>query len=335
MRQPTRDDVARHAQVSGSTVSRVLSGRTDIPIDAATRARVLAAAARLGYRANHLARALASGRTNTIGLLTIDSFTPFYGSIARHLTRLAEARGYRLAVQHAPSVFSDESTQDIALHSQVDGLIVCDLHAGIVSELSGQAPSPFPIVNVGVFEAEGSDGIRVDLLPGARQALAHLTEQGYRRIAYMQWAGGYDITEPRCRAYHEAICALGREPELINVHGMERRNAREAIAAYVREHGCPEAIFCRNDDIAIGCYRGLRDIGLSVPGDVALVGCDGIEDTEYLDCPLTTVVQPVEEMCALAWEYLEQRLHDNGSAPRYTPIVPQLSIRCSSIRSAR
>ncbi|HEU4752942.1 MAG TPA: substrate-binding domain-containing protein, partial [Armatimonadota bacterium] len=111
-----------------------------------------------------------------------------------------------------------------------------------------------------------------------------------------------------------------------------RAAARDAIKSYLARHSAPEAIFCMNDDMAIGCYRGLCDLGLRVPRDVALVGCDGIEHTEYLETPLTTIVQPLDDMSRAAWQLLERRLGDPGAPPQRVKLSARLAVRESSRR---
>ena len=131
-----------------------------------------------------------------------------------------------------------------------------------------------------------------------------------------------------------AMVAAGLKPEFIHYPLTERQRpvTRRLIQDYLREHGKPEAIFCHSDDVALGIYRGLCDAGVSVPEEIALVGCDGIEDTEYLECPLTTLVQPVAEMCAQAWLLLQQRLEDASKPAQHVMLKPALAIRESSRR---
>jgi LacI family transcriptional regulator len=114
----------------------------------------------------------------------------------------------------------------------------------------------------------------------------------------------------------------------------QRPLVRQSIQDYVREEGCPEAIFCHSDDVALGIYRGLCDLKLRVPGDVALVGCDGIQDTEYLECPITTLVQPVAEMCATAWRFMLRRLESPLVKRQSLVLKPELIVRESSRRRA-
>ena len=126
----------------------------------------------------------------------------------------------------------------------------------------------------------------------------------------------------------------GLKPEFLYypLSEQQREIVRQLIRDYVRQHGCPEAIFCHSDDVALGIYRGLCDLKLRVPQEVALVGCDGIQDGEYLECPLTTIVQPVAEMCAAAWRFLVQRLERPKMKKQQTVLKPKLVVRESSRR---
>jgi DNA-binding LacI/PurR family transcriptional regulator len=127
----------------------------------------------------------------------------------------------------------------------------------------------------------------------------------------------------------------GLKPEFLYypLSSEQRPIVRRLITQYIRLHGCPEALFCHSDDVALGVYRGLCDLKIRVPEEVALVGCDGIQDTEYLECPLTTLVQPVAEMCATAWKFLARRLENPGIARQKAVLKPVLAVRESSGRT--
>jgi DNA-binding LacI/PurR family transcriptional regulator len=167
------------------------------------------------------------------------------------------------------------------------------------------------------------------------EAMEHLIGAGYRRIAHATF-----VTEDRPGAnrragYLKAMQQAGLRPEFVHypVSDQQRPVTRRLIQEYIQAHGRPEALFCHSDDVALGMYRGLCDLRLRVPHDVALVGCDGIQDTEYLECPLSTIVQPVAEMCAAAWKFLLARLEKpRGQLQRLT-LSPKLAIRVSSIRA--
>jgi LacI family transcriptional regulator len=318
--------------VSGATVSRVLSGRRDVPISAKTRKRVLDAMTTLGYRPNEAARSLASGCTQTIALLTVDSFTAHYASVARCVTDRARSTPFQVAVQNVDRYLADPEEAKLSLKWQADGLLLCDLPREFAGFVALLRQNHIPVISMGAYHAAEGDFVGVDLLAGATLAVEHLVQLGCRRIALMRASAAFLPESQRQRAYRDVLQAAGLEPELIHMPPGGRASARTAIAEHVRCSGCPDGIFCNNDDIAIGCYRGLCDMGVRVPEDVALVGCDGIEDTEYLECPLTTIVQPVAEMCSLAWEYLERRLEDPGGSPLQAVLPPRLAQRASTDR---
>ena len=160
------------------------------------------------------------------------------------------------------------------------------------------------------------------------EAVRHLITNGRRRIAYISTP----IQDGRNRGYTAAMREAGLKTELIAMEAGPnlRSRSRHFISQYAREHGCPEGIFCQNDDVAIGVCRGLRDMEFRVPEDAAVVGCDAIEDTEYLECPITTISYPVDEMCATAWKFLQNRIENPRCLPQRTVFPSTLVIRASS-----
>ena len=99
---------------------------------------------------------------------------------------------------------------------------------------------------------------------------------------------------------------------------------------HVHTHGRPDAFLCRNDDLAIGTYRGLCDLGIRVGEDVLLIGCDGVEDTRFMPCPVSTVLLPVERMCELAWQFMEHRLANPDAELQVETLSATLDVRESS-----
>ncbi len=181
----------------------------------------------------------------------------------------------------------------------------------------------------------GVDMVGVDLASAVEVALGHLWDQGCRRIAHLTKMNTSDeVIGVRAVTYGRFMRAAGQEPTFIRFTEISRAAARQTMREYVTTHAPPDAILCHNDDTAIGAYRGLIDGGLRVPEDVALVGCDGIEDTEYLERALSTITQPVAEMMSLAWQFLKTRLHDPSAAPQQQTLIAQFAARESSLRPA-
>jgi LacI family transcriptional regulator len=130
--------------------------------------------------------------------------------------------------------------------------------------------------------------------------------------------------------YAEVMAKHRRKSEYITLFEQSRSVAREQFKAYAAAHGCPDGVLCVNDEVALGAYRALCDLEIKVPREVALIGCDGIEDTQYLECPLSTIVQPVEEMCRVAWQMLQERIENPYHKFQHRWPKPQLAVRDSS-----
>jgi LacI family transcriptional regulator len=189
---------------------------------------------------------------------------------------------------------------------------------------------------MGADYLEKTDHVRVDLLTGTMAVMEHLINAGYQRIVHATFMRHDTPQAGRRIGYVNAMLKHGLKPQFLYyaICDDQRAMARRLIQAQVAKHGHPEAIFCHSDDVALGIYRGLCDLKLRVPEDVALVGCDGIQDTEYLECPLTTLAQPVATMCATAWRFLEQRLAKPAMKQQHQVLLPQLHIRQSSVRKS-
>lgn len=322
-KRPNRNDVARHANVSGWTVSQVLNTRSEYPINEDTRLRVLTAAKELGYRPNHMARALATGNMGLVAIW-MHRLSPYYSLVARHVQKQLRPRGIPLLV-------TEVEGEDVTEPSwAVDGIIAVEFPEYLRSFLASHPDLVVPFVSIGVHYIEDRDYVGIDLEDGVRAALGHLFSLGHRRILFAVDRDPREQKETRFDLYTEFMTQAGIKPEYL--HTPSRQAARQVIQDWIAHHGVPDAVFCHNDDLALGIYRGLCDRGIRVPDDVAVVGCDGIEDTEYLECPLTTIVQPVETMCALAWEYLQRRIADPTLPVQQIVLKPELVIRASTRR---
>lgn len=331
MLRRTRDEVARIAGVSTATVSRVLSGRGPAPVSEELRERVLKAADQIGYRPNSIARALVTGKTHLVAMWAQDCFTPYYSLIGRHIAQQGIRRHYQVLVNSRQHYVDDQHQALFSLPWHVDGVLVCDIESQ-ASPVASLYDAHTPRVSLGVFHTAAQDFVGIDLYQSTVDAIHHLLSPGCRRIAYMRNNEATRARDPRTRAYEDALHEAGLEAEPIAVPNQQRPTARQAVVEYVRERGLPEAIYCINDDIALGCYRGLRDLGVRIPDDVALVGCDGLSELEYLETPISTIAQPLEAMCEQAWEFLEHRIQEPSTPIQQKTLPAQLVIRASSCR---
>ena len=336
----TRADVAQLAGVSKTTVTYVLSERYDIAIPELTRERVRRAAQQLGYQPHATAKALASGRTNAIMVALPVCINPYYARLLQAFERHTNAHGYHMIASTIGHLSLANVLPDLwaLVNSPTDGIILVDIPAAFKPYVAEVLPNAKPFVSVGVFTDPNMDGVSIDLEAGTRAALEHLLDAQPRRLAYFGSGGGSvelasafaTSDDPRPRLYQRLMEQAGRPLEVILGNAASRKISMESLKNYVREHGCPDALFCFNDELAISAHRALRELGFRTPGDVLIVGCDGNEEGEYLDPPLSTIVQPVEAVCQLAWEFLAHRL-SNPTAPRqHTTVAAELVIRGTS-----
>ena len=290
-----------------------------------------AAARRMGYRPNRTAQALATGKTHTVGLWMTWIHTAHYARIADTMQQLAAQHGYDTLISKRmwTGLPAGRGRAVAALPS--DGVFAVDVgvprQAAELRRLRQAMRPGEPLVSLGAFWLEDVDHVGVDLYPARRQAIERLLRTGRRRIAYVEDEGSHADTRTDARgfaqhdkAYVEAMAEAGRATEYVLVPDQSRSTVCQAVRKHVAAQGCPDALLCHNDDMAIGAMRALRELGRRVPEDVAVIGCDGIEDGEYQAPALATIVQPVAEMCERAWHFMEQRLAE-PSAPAQQAIL--------------
>ncbi len=337
----TIQDIGRALNLSHTTVSRVLNGRNDRFISEATRLRVQEAAQKMGYRPHRVARALVTGRTNQVAVWMRNMSSAYDAQVMRNLLLQMHQERYQAVIGVSDLIAEAQSSSPASATLSetfwsVDGCLAFEAAPQLVAMLGRDAAKRLPLVGIGGAhfvspELPEMDYVGIDLRVGAEAALRHLLERGCRRIAFVG-AVRRDDEEPRLAVYRQMMTGEGRPQEIILTTHHTRAAGREAVRAYIATQGCPDGMFCFNDDVALGAYRAIREHGLRVPEDVALIGHDGIEDAEYLDCPLTTLAQPVEQMTSLAWSYLRQRMETPALPPQQTLLQAQLVIRASTQR---
>ena len=334
-KRPTGDDVAKAAGVSKATVSYVISGRPDVQLPEATRQRVWSAAAALGYRPNRVASALKTGRTGLISVWVDNLLTAFNAHVVHHIEEQVAQHPCQIVVTLMRHLSEADLVAGAFDALPTDGIIAHEQSNRLSAFINVRGLAPMPIVSTGAFNLaeDRVDCVHVDLTVGTHEAVTHLIAQGRRRVAYLTGDEYIRRESPRHAAYRAVVEQSGLQAEYI-LAPVTANNARVAarigVRDYVRDFGCPDGLFCLNDEMAIGAYRGLRDLGIRVPDDIAIVGCDGIEETEYGDCPLSTIVQPLAQMCELAWRLLERRMQEPDAPLEHIILPAHLVVRQSS-----
>jgi len=276
---PTIHDVARTAGVSISTASKALNRKGSLTSE--TRERVLTVAGAIGYRPNELAQSLHSARSKTVGLITNDSFGRFSFPIFEALEEKLADQGFAVFMCNATDDPARERQHlDQLMRKRIDGLVVTARRADKRPALSFLVPG-VPVVYV---YSQADDPAAICLVPddegGARMAVAHLVGQGRRRIAHISGPKRFEAVRLRQAGYRAGLKAAGIAYDTsLHVNGEWSENwGRSAVAHFFeRKSGRPDALFCDNDQIARGASEALRERGVAVPKDAAIVGFDNWE----------------------------------------------------------
>ena len=319
----TLKDVAREAQVSTATVSRVINGHGNV--SEATRERILGVAERLRYVPDSAARSLSTGLTHTIGVLLPDLYGEFFSEIIRGIDQAARARGLHLLLSGVHGSAGEAALAIRALRGRVDGLLIMSPYAdaAFLAEHSA-AETPVVLMNTPV-RGYGHSAFCVDNRGGARVMVSHLAAVGHRRIAFISGPqNNFDATE-RLAGYREALHALGLEAGERVLPGdfSEESGYRAAQSLLARRvHEWPDAVFAANDMMALGSLFAFNEARVGVPGDIALAGVDDIPMARFVTPPLTTVRVRMAELGARALERLAAAIEAPDVTPPSTETVP-------------
>ena len=288
-RPPSAKAVAELAGVSPTTVSRVLSGQA-VAIPQETQDRVLAAARKLHYRPNSLARALRKGKTQSIGLVVPDISDAYFFQLARGVEDVAQAAGCVVILTNTDRMPSREAVcVNLLLDKQVDGIVfagggidgdahLTDFEWGVTKVITvGPHHLPFP-------------SITVDDAAAISDAVHHLAEISCRRILCLAGRPNWLVTQRRLAGYRSAVAELGLrdDPDLVVFSDFTELAGEEATTKALAT-GEFDGVIAFNDYTAIGAIRALEDAGIRVPEDVAVVGCDDIPVARMLRPTLTSI----------------------------------------------
>jgi LacI family transcriptional regulator len=305
----TVSDVATKAGVSVSTAARVLSGRGYASEE--TRGLVMEAARELGYVPNQIARSLRTRRTNLIGLLIGDVENSFYSVIAKTVESVAKDAGYHVVLCNSDDDVDNEREYLQLLEGmRVDALIVTPTSKNR-RHLTRLLEAGLVIVQMDRrVHGLGADAILVDNEAAAESAVSHLVEAGHERIGILTGELDVQTASRRLAGYERALRdrSIPIRDELIRTGSFHRDHAVEDATDLIRARPAPTAIFAANNILAEATLMALDLEGLSVPGDMSVVGFDDVQWMSMVEPPMTTVRQPVAEMARSAAELTLRRL---------------------------
>lgn len=302
MKSPTIQDIAKLAQVSKSTVSRVFSQTTPVRPD--KRQAVMDAAEKLGFQPSFLAQSLARGRSMTIGVITQNLGSPFYDAIAQGVLQGLEGSEYSaLFADGRWRAEVERQVLKMLIGRQVDGLVL----------IGGQIPEQeltdtcvgIPRVVVGRrLPDKRHCCLYVDNVEGGYLATRHLIENGHQRIAFIGGLTDHPDANDRLAGYRKAIVESGLafDSDLVRSGDFSAASGYEAIESLIREKQTFSAVFAANDMTAFGARLALHRHRIDVPAEVSIVGYDNQAESAYTVPPLTTIQQPATRLGQAASE---------------------------------
>ena len=320
----TLKDVAAKAGVHPSTVSRVLRGSENIPISEATRHKILQAAGELKYQPDQRARALRLGKSETIGLLIPDISNPFFAKIAKSIEQQSYAAGYTLVV------CDTNENQEKEIHfvknlisRGIDGLIIAPVQdsSDHLIELK-EKNYPFVLIDR-YFENLETNAVISDNEEAAFNAVAHLANLGHKRIAFLTARHNIYTIQKRLNGYKRAVekFNLCSDPHLIGGDGFTFENGYASALSLLSEPDMPSALLISGNMITLGAFKAILSRGLTIPGDISIIGFTDNLISPFLPCPLTTVSHPLKEMGSKAFLLLLEHVKSNGFLPLSRIIV--------------
>ncbi|MFB6839878.1 LacI family DNA-binding transcriptional regulator [Streptomyces sp. NPDC056361] len=327
-RPPGMADVARVAGVSAQTVSRALAGHPNV--QEKTRAKVLAAVDQLGYRRNNAARMLSSGRSRTIGVVTLQ--TSFYSraAVTSGIENAAREAGY--AVSTATTTSLDTSAIENALSrladQDVEGVILSVPLIHTSSRIE-QLTRSTPTVTIDGSRTDTTEVLALDQAEAARIATQHLLDLGHETVWHIAGPAEWLESAQRRDGWQAALEAADRPvpPPLEGDWSPASGYRNGLVLARIPD---VTAIFVASDEMAFGVIRALHETGRRVPDDISVVGFDDIELAEYCSPSLTTIAQPFQHMGALAVTHLLRQIEAPGALPEPRCVEPHLIVRAST-----
>ncbi|GLS26780.1 LacI family DNA-binding transcriptional regulator [Marinibactrum halimedae] len=294
-------EVAQLAGVSTATVSRFINNPDQVKQH--TRERVQKAISETGYAPNTLARNFRRGKTHIVVVVLPSVGDPFFEGIMEGIWRVAREQGYSILVRETlfNTVDFDEFTHMI-FSKQADGIILLaspsPFREGVsIDDERKQPPIILSCENV-TPELKNFPSVRIDNVAAATEATTYLISLGHKRIAFMFGKSSSTLTADRETGYRKAMkkAKLPIDDTWVSEGGLTLEGARRAVRKLINSSAPPTAIFCANDEMAIGAIHEIKAAGLSVPEDISVVGFDDIRYAEVVDPPLTTIAQPAEEI---------------------------------------
>lgn len=317
MKHVTLRDVAKETGFSINTVSRALNNKPDV--SAETKCIVLETAKKLSYHPNKLARGLRSNKTQTIGVIVADIANPYFGALVKGVETEAQERHQSVILQNTDEDYArEERAIQVMLEEHVNGIILTPTQKRkeTVNTLL-RLGIPF-VLMARRFDDLDTNHVVADDVQGGFLATEHLIQLGHKRIAMINGPLRISSARERLQGYRDALerHGLKRERSLIATGAVTMEDGHEAAESLLKRHPRPTAVFAFSDFVAFGVMRAIRESGLEIPNDVAVVGYDNNQFAPCAEVPLTTVDVPKEKLGAMAARVLNEHATNNRPVTR-------------------
>lgn len=335
-KRPSMKDVAELAGVSRTTASYVINNAPDADsIPPETQARVRAAVEKLGYRPNAIAQRLRSNKSNVLGFITDDiATTPFAVDIVKGAQDAALAHNKMLLVMDTERNSRVEQTVfEMMTEWRVEGIAFATSHHRVIKPVVDFHATPSVLVDC-YTDDRSLPSIVPNEVQGGRIATETLLKKGHRRIGFINGSMDFPASAGRLEGYKQALTAFGVPfiEALVRVGDWWQESGYTQTQKLMQQPNPPTAIFCGNDWMAMGAYDALKELGLSIPTDVAVIGFDNREViAAHMRPPLTTIALPYYDMGKWGVEYLiahgsEEQSPEPIQATLECPLVERESV---------
>lgn len=324
-------DVARLAGVSHMTVSRVINNHP--AVTESTREKVRAAMVELDYRPNLAARALVTGRTRTVGVVSSD--TRLYGPASTLVSIELAARdiGYFVQLETLRRLDTSSITESIMRlrDRQVEGIVVMapTEETAVALKSMGSGDVDTPMVAVQGPRSSSVSCVAIDQYAGAVEAVSHLLSLGHKTVWHIAGPDDWLEAQARRRGWHDTLVDADRPMPLVPVGDWSAHSGYQITQSIIQQQRVT-AMFVGNDQMALGALRALHESGRRVPEDVSVVGFDDIPEAAYFTPPLTTVRQPFDEVGRRSHELLLDQIVAGRPTVRTTMVEPEMMVRSST-----
>lgn len=327
--KPTIADIARIANVSKATVSRVINHKSQ-GVSPETTERILKIINEVGYLPNTLARSIVVDETKTLGLVIPDITNPFFPQMVRGIIHYANAQGYTVFLcDSGNDPLTEEKHVMSLIEKRVDGLILASSAAAESASLQALQHYGVPVVQVDRIVGSSSASVTIDNRKGMSEATRYFIEKGHRHIAYLGGPKGVSTATQRFDGYLDALSAAGLEQErdLIRAGEFTIASGAQMMEEVYSRHPEITAVIACCDLIAIGAVKALIHHGVQVPKLCEIIGFDGIELADVFDPSISTVRQPVDEMAEEAAKLLIGIVTGAITSNRHVVFEPSLFLR--------